>query len=160
MSCLGQPATLVSIHWYPHIERVVETLGPSPKVDAPEFVFSCHVTQRLERNCHLDRVAVLGDEPFRLHHQVETKVFTLSFGPDSVCLDAEWIEIKLVRSSLIIERVEEDPDGAVVPDLSTFRNVGPHFAWLVITMKRDVDEPRVVTQPYFGAIRRNEIVTG
>src|SRR6185369_14936753 len=94
----------------------------------------------------------------RLHDQIETEVFTLSFGPDAVGLDAERIEVKLVRSSLVVESVEENADVVVVPDVVALRDVGAHFRRIVETMKCEVEKVRIVAEPDFGFVLRDEIV--
>ncbi len=158
MSGLGQPTILVAIHRDPHVERVVKSLRAAPEVNAPQLVFTGNVAQRLERNRDFDRVAIFGKDPLRLHDEVQAEVFALAFGPDTVGLHAERIEIKLVSSPLIVEGVEENADVVVVPDVVALGDVGAYLCGIVETVKRDVDKTRVVTKTNFGAIFRDEIV--
>src|SRR5215212_9944544 len=143
MSRLREPTALVAVHRNPHVERIVQTLGASPEVYSPQLVFAGNIAQRLERDRDFDRVAIACDHSFRLHDQIEAEVFTLSFSPNAVGLHAEWIEVKLVSSPLIVESVEENADVVIVK-----------------TMKCDVEKTRVVAQSYFSAILRDEIIPG
>src|SRR6185369_792322 len=135
MSRLGKPTVLIAVHRNPHVERIVQTLRATPEVDAPHFVFAGNVAQRLERNRDLDRVAIFGDHSLRFHHQIETEIFSLSLGPNSIGLDAERIEVKLVSTTLIVEGVEENADVIVIPDLIALGDVGADFRGIVEAVK-------------------------
>src|SRR5215208_3251630 len=160
MSRLREPTALVAIHGNPHVERIVQTLGAWPDMYSPQLVFARNIAQRLERDRDFDRVAIARDHSFRLHDQIEAEVFTLSFSPNAVGLHAEWIEVKLVSSPLIVESVKENADVIVVKDVVALRDVCAHLGGIVETMKCDVEKTWVVAQPDFGAILRDEIVAG
>src|ERR1041384_7670828 len=160
MARLSEPTVFVAIHRNPHVERIVESLGTAPEVDSPQLVFTRNVTQRLERKRNLNRVTIARHHSLRVHHQIETEVFTLSFGPDAIGLNTERIEVKLVSASLIVEGVEENADVIVVPDLVAFGNVCANLRGIVVTVKGDIEKPRIVAQHHFGAVFRNQIVAG
>src|SRR6185295_5909146 len=157
---LGQPTILVAVHRNPHVERVIQTLRATPEMDSPQLVFTRNVPQRLERDRNFNRVTIARHHSLRIHYEIETEVFALSFGPDTVCLNAERIEVKLVSASLIVEGVEENADVIVVPDLVALRNVGAYLRGIVVTVESDIEKPRIVAKHDFGAIFRNQIVTG
>src|SRR6185503_954761 len=160
MSRLREPTVLVAVHRNPHVERIVQSLRATPEMYAPQLVFAGDVAQRLERNRNLDSVAISRDHPLRFHHQIETEIFALAFGPNPICLDAKRIEVKLVSASLIVEGIEENADVVVVPDVVAFRDVRADLGGIVETVKRDVKKAGVVTKSYFGAVFRDEIVAG
>src|SRR5215216_2527125 len=143
MSRLREPTALVAVHRNPHVKGIVQTLGASPEVYSPQLVFAGNIAQRLERDRDFDRVAVARDHSFRLHDEIETEVFALSFSPNAVGLYAEWIEVKLVSSSLVVESVEQNTDVIVIPDIVALRNVCAHLGGIVETMKCDVENARV-----------------
>src|SRR5262249_38702649 len=132
----------------------------APEMDSPQLVFTRNVTQRLERKRDFNRVAIARHHSLRLHHQIQTEVFALSFGPDAIRLNAKRIEVKLVSASLVVEGVEENADVIVVPVLIAFGIVGAYLRGIVVTVEGDIEKPRVITQHDFGAVFRNQIVTG
>src|SRR5512132_2105326 len=106
MTSLGQPTRNVARDWHPHVQLVVKPLDAAPKVRAPERVLAAVVANRLKRDCNFNGVTVGGQRPFRLKHDVETEIFIPTVSPDAVGLDAERVEIKLVRLAFVVKSVE------------------------------------------------------
>src|ERR1044072_3130853 len=160
MARLGEPTIFIAVHRNPHVERVIQTLRAAPEMDSPQLVFSCNVTQRLERNRDFNRVTIARHHSLRFHHEIETEIFALSFGPDAVGLNAKRIEGKLVTAALTVEGVEEKADVVLVPDWVAFGNVGAYLRGIVVTVEGDIEKPRIVAKHDLGAVFRNQIIAG
>src|SRR5687767_8815743 len=107
---------------------------------APEFSFSCFVSQRLKRNGNFDYVSTLVNEPLRLHNNIDTEIFAASFSQDPVGLDTEGIEKELEGLSLVIKRIQEHAHIVIVENIVALRHSGAHLVHLIKGAKGDVEE--------------------
>src|SRR6266487_6192233 len=127
-------------------------------MDAPEFVLPRHVAKRLKRHCNFDCVTVLGYHTSGFHNDVETEVFSLTISPNSIGLDSERIEVKLIGFTLIVEGIKKDANVVVIKDVIALGNVRADLIRFVVTVKRDVQKLWVIAEKHFGWFRRRDVI--
>src|SRR5438876_2577546 len=159
MSLLGQPTRDVAIDWHPHIELVIESLDPPPEMRAPKFVLARYISQRLERDRGFDGPTIGSHQAFRFHDYVGIEIFALAVGPNPIGLNSQWAEIEFISLAAVVERIKENADVIIVPDIVALRDRGAHFVRLVVTMKGYVNKFRVIAQHHLSWFGRRDIVT-
>src|SRR6185295_4662791 len=120
-------------------------------MEAPQLSLASFITQRLERNSDFDRITVGGHSSLRLHHDVDTEIIIGPFGEKSVLLNSQGIEEKLVSSSSIVKGVEQQADDVVVKNTVALGDRGADLGRIIVSMKRKVDETRIIAGQHFGA---------
>src|SRR5205807_8703140 len=139
---------------------VIEAIDVAPHVKAPELAFAGFVTQRLKRNCDLQRPAVTGQLALGFHNDIDAEIRAAAFGKNAVLLHTKRVKAQHVGLTLIIKGIEKQPDVVFPKHIVPLGHSRPALAGIVVGLKAEIKKLRVIADEDFGWFRWSNIVAG
>ena len=109
------------------------------RLEAERHVLAGREAQRLERDLHLDVVAVPGHAPARGVLEVGRHVAVAAFLVHAVHLDADRVGAEEERLLLVVVGVDRDTDPVALPHLIAGHDRRLHVAGIVARVERDIE---------------------